>query len=265
MKSGRAGWRGFAHKREHATAQRAQRVARSLPLVVAGLALLAACGSPGKRAAPLPLVRDTPTASVVVGVTGRGLNVASATQAPTEQTTIFPEELLVGQRIAGDGTYDKTETEGAGPMVCRIERDSCAFAQLARYPSSDILFSNSEASPYDDEDALMHPDMVLPLQRLAALVEAEWGGEVKVMVTETYDSLLEHDAAQPDAARKYSLHFEGRSIDFIPWPAELRYMSRLCALAYHAGFDWVHNEENHCHASIRADSLCDICSGEASQ
>ena len=150
-------------------------------------------------------------------------------------------------------------------MVCRIERDSCAFWQLARYPSSDILFAGSEPEPYNDEDALMHPDMILPLQLLAILVEAEWGGDVQVMVTDTYDSLLEHDAFHSNPEDKYSLHFEGLSIDFIPWPGELRYMSRLCALAYHAGFDWVHNEENHCHASVRAASLCNICSGEAAR
>jgi hypothetical protein len=97
--------------------------------------------------------------------------------------------------------------------------------------------------------------------RLAGLVAAEWGGERQIMVTDAYDSLLEHDLAQNDAARKHSLHFEGRSIDLILLPLGLERLGRLCALAHQAGFAWVHNEGDHCHASVRADSLCSVCSG----
>jgi len=229
------------------------------------LTLISACTAPRAAGAPLLPARATSTANVVVGVTGREVTEAPPAMIPTAALENLPKLLETGQRIAGDGSYDKTENEGAGRMVCRIERDSCAFWKLARYPASDILFAGSEPAPFNDEDALMHPDMILPLQLLAILVEAEWGGDVQVMVTDTYDSLLEHDAFHRNPEDKYSLHFEGLSVDFIPWPGELRYMSRLCALAHHAGFDWVHNEENHCHASVRADSLCNICSGEADE
>jgi hypothetical protein len=105
----------------------------------------------------------------------------------------------------------------------------------------------------------MHPAMLLPLFRLQKLVDVEWGGEVRLRVTDAYDSLLEHDLAQPNPDRKYSLHFEGRSIDLTTWPIDQARYGRLCALAYCAGFDWVENEVDHCHASINAESLCVQC------
>ena len=105
----------------------------------------------------------------------------------------------------------------------------------------------------------MHPSMLLPLYRLSTLVIEEWGGESHLRVTDAYDSLLEHDLGQQDLGLKYSLHFEGRAIDLTLWPIEREKYSRLCALAHCAGFDWVHNEGDHCHAAIEAESLCLKC------
>jgi hypothetical protein len=169
-------------------------------------------------------------------------------------------ELGAGQHIAADGSYTAIETEAAGPMVCHIQRDSDAFNQFIGVFDPRLLWSGGEAPPYGDEDHRMHPAMLKPLSTLVDLVEAEWGGEVKIMVTEAYDSLLDHDLAQADNQKKYSLHFEGRSIDLIPWPPNdsPAVLSRMCALAHTAGFDWVHNEQNHCHASVRAQSLCTL-------
>jgi hypothetical protein len=110
---------------------------------------------------------------------------------------------------------------------------------------------------------MMHPAMVLPLSNLADLVAAEWGEGTQVMVTEAYDSLLDHHNFQPNRDLRYSLHFEGRSIDVITWPPDEGRTGRLCGLALQAGFDWVHNEGDHCHASLYADSLCTLCSGAA--
>ena len=59
------------------------------------------------------------------------------------------------------------------------------------------------------------------------------------------------DLAEPNPQQRYSLHYEGRSIDLITLPPDHSRNGRLCALALHAGFDWVHNEIDHCHASIR--------------
>lgn len=167
--------------------------------------------------------------------------------------------LLFGQHIAASGSYTETETQAAGPMVCRIERDSCAFGLMVGNLDPNIVFKREEEPPYHREDIRMHPAMLLPLYRLYQLVEAEWDGAYRLRVTDTYDSLLEHDLTQPDLSRRYSLHFEGRSADLTIWPIDQAQYGRLCTLAYCAGFDWVHYEGDHCHASIQADSLCHQC------
>lgn len=105
----------------------------------------------------------------------------------------------------------------------------------------------------------MHPAMILPLYRLSQLVQAEWGSAVRLRVTDAYDSLLEHDLGQPDENLKISLHFEGRAVDLTTWPIDKNRYARLCALAHCAGFDWVHNEGDHCHAAVKAESLCTRC------
>ncbi len=105
----------------------------------------------------------------------------------------------------------------------------------------------------------MHPAMLLPLSHLRDLVNEEWGGAYQLRVTDAYDSLLEHDLGQPDENRKISLHFEGRAIDLTTWPIAPERYGRLCILAHCAGFDWVHNEGDHCHAAIQAESLCSKC------
>lgn len=144
-------------------------------------------------------------------------------------------------------------------MACRIERDSCAYHKLIGVLDPNIVFKKEEVPPYDTEDILMHPAMLLPLTRLSQLVLEEWEGTTRLRVTDAYDSLLEHDLNQSDPNRKYSLHFEGRAIDLTLWPIDRSRYGRLCALAICAGFDWVQNEETHCHASINAESLCTQC------
>jgi hypothetical protein len=101
--------------------------------------------------------------------------------------------------------------------------------------------------------------MLQPLTRLNDLVQAEWGGRLQLRITEAYDSQLEHDLTQTDPSRRISLHFEGRSVDLTTWPKESGSYGQLCALALCAGFDWVQDEGDHCHASIRAESLCLRC------
>ncbi len=183
----------------------------------------------------------------------------TATPIPTAIPRCWPEQLPEGLHISASGSYTETENQAVGPMVCRIQRDSCAYYYLVGDLDPEILFARSEAPPYDEEDILMHPDMIMPLTTLRDLVAAEWNGEVRLLVTDAYDSLLEHHLAQADFSRRYSQHFEGRSIDLVTYPVNRALYPRLCALARCAGFDWVHNEGNHCHASINAPSLCLKC------
>jgi hedgehog protein len=169
--------------------------------------------------------------------------------------------LANGLHISSSGSYSMTEDEAVGPMMCRIERDSCAYGLLVANRDSNIGFSTHKPAPLTDEDRQMHPALVMPLARLSQMVLQEWKGAENLYVTASYDSTGEHDPNQPDPKRKYSLHYEGRALDLIlsPWdPAKL---DRLCALSYCAGFNWVHNEGDHCHVSINAQSLCSFCSG----
>lgn len=222
---------------------------------------LASCAPSFSASSPIP-PRNTPTPHVVVGLnTEKPIPLPTFTSTPILLVSPTPlAELGAGQHIAADGSYSSIETEAAGPMVCQIQRDSDAFNQLIGVYDPRLLWSGGEVPPYGDEDHRMHPAMLKPLSTLVDLVDAEWAGEVKIMVTEAYDSLLDHDIAQTNSQAKYSLHFEGRSIDMIPWPPNdsPTILSRMCALAHNAGFDWVHNEQNHCHASVNTPSLCTL-------
>jgi hypothetical protein len=144
-------------------------------------------------------------------------------------------------------------------MECHIKRDSCAYDLLVGKVDPSIIYKKEETAPYDGEDLLVHPAMVQPLTRLNGLVQAEWGGVVKLRVTDAYDSLLSHDPLGFEPAQRYSLHYEGRAVDLTTSPVDRSLYPRLCAMAICAGFDWVHNETTHCHASVQATSLCRQC------
>lgn len=218
---------------------------------------LSGCGSGTARAEilPSPTVTVTPLPSPTVTATPTAVPEPSATPSGLCE----PAFLWAGQTIAASGSFTETETSAAGPMICRIERGSCAYHRMVGQLDPTIVFKREEEPPFDEEDILMHPAMLYPLSRLNELVQAEWGGQVQLRVTDAYDSLLEHDLSQTDLNRKYALHFEGRSIDLTTWPIDLNRYARLCALAHCAGFDWVQNEGDHCHASINAESLCEQC------
>jgi hypothetical protein len=256
----RSGSRGGEHAGWAAAGQPAQ-----LTVLQAGLALLlAACqgaaDSPAGSPSSLP-PRPTPTADVSVTVLGAAPVSTPAALVTLAAPDLF--ELAAGQHISARGSYADSETLAAGPMICHIERRSPAFQHLAAYSGGGILFGEVGPPPFDQEARLMHPALVGPLSRLAELVRAEWGAEAHIMVNAAFDSRMVHDLGQPDAVLKYSLHFEGRSLDVIPWPPDLQRMARLCALAHAAGFDWVHNEGDHCHMSLQAESLCTLYGGAA--
>ncbi len=168
-------------------------------------------------------------------------------------------DLLEGQFISASGSYTQTEPAASGRMVCRIKRDSCVYGRLVALREPTIVFKQEEAPPFDTEDSLMHPALLQPLARLNLLVQAEWGSAVQLRVTDAYDSLLEHDPPQAEERLTYSLHYEGRAVDLTTWPVDRSRYGRLCALAHCAGFDWVLNEGTHCHASVKAVSLCGQC------
>jgi hypothetical protein len=234
-------------------------VRRRSAVIGLAAAVLAACAGPGALPPPLPTaVRPTETSESQVSVLG-------LTPTPTNVPgpLVLPAEVPQGAHLSASGSFTETETEAAGPMVCQIQRNSCAFSHLVGDQDPNLLYSEGEPPPYGSEDRLMHPAMLRPLAKLAELVKQEWGEDSRLMITEAYDSLLEHDLTQPNLKLRYSLHFEGRSVDLVTIPPNIDRDPRLCALAIQAGFDWVHNEGDHCHSSIRAPSLCSVCSALA--
>ncbi len=215
---------------------------------------IAACTAQPKDVQDFAPLRTTKTPNVSVGTTA--LPQPTQIQVPTP-TLIY--ELPAGQHISHWREFVNGETASAGPMVCQIKRNTCAFNNLAIYESPTIFFGLGEEPPFDLEDKYMHPIAAERLEILEQLVWDEWGGTSSIMVTEAYDSQGSHDLTTTDHNAKYSLHFEGRSLDLIPWPPDLDKMARLCALSHEAGFDWVHNEGDHCHVSVVADTLCGRC------
>lgn len=121
---------------------------------------------------------------------------------------------------------------------------------------NDLGATSRNELDHQDEDYLMDPNAAAAVTALAALVANEWvdpvSGEpaVRVRVTESYDSLIEHSPR--------SSHYQGRAIDLTlsPIPAasgEVRreWYGRLARLSVCAGFDWVLFENQfHVHASV---------------
>lgn len=158
---------------------------------------------------------------------------------------------------------------GLTEVETRFPRE-LAFSLLTDFrlsPSYDLIdFKNEEVNNlgatsrdernHQDEDYLMDPNAAAAVTALAALVANEWvdpiSGEpaVRVRITESYDSLIEHSPR--------STHYQGRAIDLTlsPIPAaageERRYWyGRLARLSQCAGFDWVLFENQfHVHASV---------------
>jgi hypothetical protein len=224
---------------------------------VAGLWLMACGSTPEPPAISVQLFIPTQTPAPTMTPAATVTPIPSP--SPTPEGACAIATLPQGMVISARGSYTETETEAAGPMMSQIPRDSCEFNLLVRNLDPEIYFQNEEPAGFNDEDALMHPAMLKPLTELKRRVQQRWRGVVRLVVTEAYDSLMEHDLAQPDPAQKVALHFEGRSMDLVPMPATPENMAELCAMAHCAGFDWVHNEGTHCHASVKAESLCGVC------
>jgi hypothetical protein len=246
------------------------------PVKLAGLLFLLpvlACVNVNLSSAPQQKLIIPPTSSTLPSATpvvwptlsprATPIEVRVRSEVPLPAASPLPEclqpDLPVKQHTTPLGDTSTREKFVVGPMLCQIQRDSCAYNLLVGKPDPSIIFKREESAPFDMEDMLIHPAVVQPLTRLRQLVHAEWDGEVQLRVTDAYDSLLSHDPPESEPEYRYSLHYEGRAIDLTTWPVDRSRYDRLCALALCAGFDWVHNEGTHCHASVKATSLCTLC------
>ncbi len=59
---------------------------------------------------------------------------------------------------------------------------------LARNLDREITFGIGEPAGFNDEDQLMHPAMLQPLTELKKRVQQKWRGEVRLVMTDAYDS-----------------------------------------------------------------------------
>lgn len=138
---------------------------------------------------------------------------------------------------------NKAEAEVVGEATTKIKRDTSEFGNLVETRNHKIVFKDEEK---DGSDRMTTKKAKEKLDRLADLVEKEWGGQVKLRVTEAWDDRDEHS--------KKSTHYEGRGVDITTSDQDKSKLDRLAGLAIEAGFEWVQNENpvggEHVHASV---------------
>ncbi len=118
----------------------------------------------------------------------------------------------------------------------------CPEHDLVRFDDPRIWWESDHDSNDDEDDHLMHRNLVPPLRRLVELVEKH-GGHLEVQ-----------DAYRPSGVHNpRSLHKEGRAVDLTCRGLSLEDLARF---AWAAGFDWVYYEYgkpggDHVHCSVR--------------
>lgn len=135
-----------------------------------------------------------------------------------------------------------SESAAVGTIVGKITRNSERFTkELVRYSNPDIVVKDEEKT---GADYYATPKLVACLTTLATKVKAEWGGAVKLRVTEAWDENIEHHPT--------STHYEGRAADLTTFPIDSGKLGRLGALAVESGFGWTFYENNaHIHVSVK--------------
>lgn len=146
-----------------------------------------------------------------------------------------------GELQRGRQVPNVSEEEAIGAVTRRISRRRPEFRRLVRNENNDIVFKDEEAT---GADRLMTRRLSERLNRLAKLVESEWGKEIQLRVTDAWDEQGEHG---PESA-----HYEGRAADVTLSDLDTTKLGRLGYLAVQAGFDWVYFEDRaHVHVSVR--------------
>jgi hypothetical protein len=207
---------------------------------------------PMATAAPTE-VDATPTPSSTVTMvdarTGKAIRPCTAVLTDTLATP------GAGRSCLGE----ESEEAASGGYVCAIRRDSCAFSFLVGNLDPGIAFLSDDPAPRSDEDRLMHPALLLPLNKLRKMVERQWNGESSLMVADAYDSSGAPAGSDIAQDTRRGLLYEGRAVELQVYPDDVGKLGSLCKLALEAGFDYVQNTGKRCYASIEAKSLCDIC------
>lgn len=149
--------------------------------------------------------------------------------------TVEPKFLNVGEKWPGE-----KEQDYSGSALQTLDGTSLSsIAYSAEGYKVEIKFEEGNLS-----DALVSEKLGDKIVELAQKVEAEWKGQnVYLRVTEAWDTESEHS--------NFSLHYEGRAVDITTSDRDKIKYNRLAGLCIEVGFDWVYNEGNHVHASIK--------------
>tara|TARA_R110001599_G_scaffold84130_2_gene226675 strand:- start:92295 stop:92783 length:489 start_codon:yes stop_codon:yes gene_type:complete len=146
-----------------------------------------------------------------------------------------PLVIEVGKSYPSGG-----ETKNSGPAFHTSDgSDLLSLAYSNEEYKISIKFEEGNLS-----DALVTKKLRIKTIELAIAVEKEWEGEkISLRITEAWDTNIEHSNG--------SLHYEGRAIDITTSDLDKSKLPRLGGLAYMIGFNWVYNEGDHIHASIK--------------
>jgi len=184
---------------------------------------------------------------------------AKTFRCPKVTSTTF---ATIGSRSGCDG--EQKEIDVSDKMQCAIPRDSCEFGFLAGNLDPALMFLDDEPPPLNDEDHLMHPALLRPLARLRDLVAETLPGNFTLMIVDAYDSTGTATGDGLETINKYGLQYEGRAVEFRTVPVSATLTGALCWLALESKFDYAENRGDKCYASLRAPSLCRICSNASS-
>lgn len=175
------------------------------------------CGGESAQAVPIAVCLPTPgpTESGVVGGLG------PAEDRPTRATMMDKLVDLSSPAALGDTVVFKNEERAGMSTAC------------------DGSYTGKPG--FEDEDYFGDPALLGPLRELERLVRTRSCGSLKLLVTETCDTLREHESA--------SRHYEGRAVDLSLIGADpatgavdcdaRRYTFGLGRLAIEAGFGHV--------------------------
>lgn len=162
--------------------------------------------------------------------TSRRHNTRSIASLSDQNQTTF---LRPGEKYPGP---DETSYSGPGTYTSD-GTDLISVAYSAEGYTVKIKFEEGNLS-----DALVTQKLGKKVVQLAGKVEKEWPG-VYLRITEAWDTESEHS--------NFSLHYEGRAIDITTSDKDKVKYARLAGLAIETGFDWVYNEGDHVHASVK--------------
>lgn len=164
-----------------------------------------------------------------------GINPGARGSAQESGAALAPDAMAPGQKIP-----DATEVATCGPISKKIRRTDPEFGALLSNANPDINFKDEENT---GADRMMTPRLQDRLDKLAAMVKAEWPNH-RLRVTEAWDENDEHSGN--------ALHYEGRAADLTTLPVDGTKLGRLGRLAVDAGCDWTFFEDtSHIHVSVK--------------